>query len=449
MSFAKEFATNTIFAVILTFIIFLVSNPVVTYDGWQYISSGKSIVEGSMASNYFFVRKPGYPLIVSISHSLGWGLWGVVALQVFLFITAFRYLKNILLVQGLIKGHSKVLFRVSGTLSFLLLGGYLTYVLQQSLFSAFLLSVSGLGLKLYAKLVENPEKFIMFPQFMFSTITGFFLSETLVIIPMIEYFAILLILKAINSQEIKVIAKKIFFLVSTFIVPIIVSSVFWNNLSSELRKSPDYNIENVQDPFYGSSPSLTIFKRLGDLPPYPQVVIGSFFANLDLIKVQGWDGIVSAKPLNDEQQNFFLGAAPFLNSKQPKCSQYTSGSMLTVNKNFITEYATACFEPRFNRLLPPFQIYSVYYLLWIALVFFWLVSLFKRNNVTFYLLSLPALSLVIIYSFLGGGIGRYGAPAYPLIILCAIYRLNDEETFSKLLLKFRKNSSSLNPTIIA
>ena len=40
--------------------------PLVTYDSWQYLSSGKSIISGRFPEGYFLIREPLYPALVGV-----------------------------------------------------------------------------------------------------------------------------------------------------------------------------------------------------------------------------------------------------------------------------------------------------------------------------------------------------------------------------------------------
>jgi len=45
----------TLFSLAITF---LFGNPRVSYDGWQYLSSAKSIQDGTLAENFFGLDSP-------------------------------------------------------------------------------------------------------------------------------------------------------------------------------------------------------------------------------------------------------------------------------------------------------------------------------------------------------------------------------------------------------
>jgi hypothetical protein len=77
---------------LVTTIYLLLINPFISFDGWQYISSAKSLFDrNEMAQHYFWVREPGFPLLVKMFSINGSFLWGVIIFNFILFMLSFFY----------------------------------------------------------------------------------------------------------------------------------------------------------------------------------------------------------------------------------------------------------------------------------------------------------------------------------------------------------------------
>jgi hypothetical protein len=135
---------------LVTTIYLLLINPFISFDGWQYISSAKSLFDrNEMAQHYFWVREPGFPLLVKMFSINGSFLWGVIIFNFILFMLSFFYfyiqvMKSIKLNRNL----EHFCLAVSYIGSVTLVGGYagnfgkdLIIISTNLLFSALCISV--------------------------------------------------------------------------------------------------------------------------------------------------------------------------------------------------------------------------------------------------------------------------------------------------------------------
>ena len=111
----------------------LESNIGITYDGYQYLLSAKVLFSSSMGELYQWIREPGYPMFLSMFYNQNFDFSAIILFQSLILavsiIITFSYFylhsKNYLM---------KILYFFSGLLSFVLVYGYSTWILQQFFF---------------------------------------------------------------------------------------------------------------------------------------------------------------------------------------------------------------------------------------------------------------------------------------------------------------------------
>jgi hypothetical protein len=132
------------------------TNISITYDGYQYLVSAKVLFSNSMGELYQWIREPGYPFFLSIFYNLNFNYSAIIVFQSLLIalstIMAFSYFyllsKNSLL---------KFLYFFSGLLSFVLVYGYSTWILQQFFF----VFLTSLHLMLYFIIKFNKDRILL------------------------------------------------------------------------------------------------------------------------------------------------------------------------------------------------------------------------------------------------------------------------------------------------
>jgi hypothetical protein len=119
-------------------------HPVVTYDSWQYLSSGKSIADGTYLQNYFWVRQPGYPLLLAAVTLFTSNLWAIVFIQVALVSITYTALFQALArwIKTLPGFGTRTGLMIASGAAWLYVGGYVCVVGQQAVISCYLAALT-------------------------------------------------------------------------------------------------------------------------------------------------------------------------------------------------------------------------------------------------------------------------------------------------------------------
>ena len=394
-----------------TVTLMLFNSPHVTYDGWQYISSGQSIFDGTIYENYFFVRKPLYPLFVGLCLKISESLWTLLFVQTFFCVAAVGLLINSV-VNFFEKDRKKRIFHktILLILCCFVLGALPSFVLQQN---AILILFSVVARHLWnseTKQDKKNQEAIMnwFPWAFFSWIA--FLIGLEIYITMILLVIVLTIKGRITRKQLllTLVISSIFVIASNYTL---------NKIHENAQVSQNYNLTNLNDPFLKENfiDNMTV-QLLDPNPPYSQKVIRALLANLDLAPTVGWDGIYTSvyrdpgHPMAAFGLNHFLQNVSF-------CNNLPQEGVIAVKSEYVAIFE-GCKRPlvQVPKQIKPF-LYFLYLGVWPAIV---LTAVFGRPK--YALVWLPGI-LLSVYALLGAGISRYGMVVYPTIIIIAFANL--------------------------
>ena len=412
---------NSIF-VFITLSLLLLNTPHVTYDGWQYLSSGKSIFDGTYFENYFFVRDPIYPIFIGLCLKIFDSLWVILILQTYLCVVSIGLLIETVVNSTIQEKSKRILHKAFLAIAcWITLGSLPSFILQQN---AILILFAFVARKAW-KIDKRSEVEKLKTKDAWFTWT---LVLWIAFLISLEIFLIVLLLIVTLAVK-KRITRRSFFLIA------IVSSLLalattsgMSELHTNAQQSESYNKSNLNDPFLNEDFTTNLKRQLMNAnPPYTQKAIRAFLANLDLSPTVGWDGIYTDlyKEPGHPMRAFGLN---HLLQQIPLCNDFPKQGVIAVREGFVTKYE-GCLNPavHFPSVLKPF-IYGLYLIGWPLVV---LIAAFGRSK---RLLWLPGITLSV-YALLGAGISRYGMVVYPIIIIAAYVNL-------ELQVKARKTSDT-------
>jgi len=397
--------------ILLTFSILLLTRPIITYDGWQYLASGISLFDGSFLTNYFFLRQPLYPFFVGAIFSLTNSIWTIVAIQVFINILAIDLFLNTILNHTRFKTiqNKTAVKSCSAVLIWFCAGSFPSFILAQNLFTPFICIfisfVIRFSLSSYGK--KSTEREFLGWLITFSLLgLSYLLAKELFII----CFAWLLIYSLYRDRSFSRIA-----------VTAIGSSLLILGLSSSLKSIENKSrsssltiIQSDKDIFLANSLAANLKSRLLEDPPYSQTVIYAVLSNLDLVPTMGWDGIVEDKYLNPGHTARFFGLNHLMQLGN-KCNTFPASGVIAVNPSYVPTEMKSCFELTIS--VPDiikWPLYIIYLFLWPLIVAGYCYAVVRNLRKDIY--ALFPLVLVFGYAAIGAGISRYGSPVYPFII---------------------------------
>lgn len=392
----------------------MISTPFITYDGYQYISSAKAILESSMALNYFWVREPGYPAIISFFILLNNLTYLFIFQSLLYFYSSFRLIRVYAFCHNISRSNSLFLY-----LAFLVvtlwIGGYNFGVLQQSLMITIINLIVTELLKIEYQIKsnityrwENSTKLVLLG-----------IGSTLFADALRNFFLVLILLffiKNYNNKDISLKRKKYdLIFVGINIIVVFVISITWSNFKSANSKSL-YNNWNT-DANYSAS-----FKDyLKEISIYPKNGIDIFFSSWgslsNLTENRGWIGIVKQEvSRSDQYQNEWFGFGPLSSKTFSECLRNSNEEIISVRGNYGQEILSSTLCKVTNFYLP-FQINELVYLIWIALLLLYFRSILLIRKTSFTLFNFVPFIYVSQYALVGGALDRYGVPVYLLIAL--------------------------------
>jgi hypothetical protein len=408
----------------------LFGNPRVSYDGWQYVSSALAFDDGSLAENFFWVRQPGYPILINLSFYFGFSIWPLVIIQTLLFTSSYMFL--VWQVRRYFMDLSSRLFLIVTTLSYLFitsfLGGYNLVVLPQSITSAYLMVVVGVLLNYFRIASQNLISLgsIVTPTLTFPILVLIGFSIT----PILSYLTLFLHLVITCLSFVKhswidrhLDASYLFLARKSLVTGFFLSSISlglsylaWKNFAQGFIGSPTFNLSQLKDPFWGSGIS-NYFENLKADPQMLHFIPASFLALLMLIPNTGWNGIVIEKPSSFHSQNADVGFGLF-STNYPDCVSFPE-QVLAVNESYVRGLGlkNSCSLTELD--LPQLFFFPIM-LFWLAICLYWLWQVAIIRKPALLLLSSVPLLFLSSYAVLGGGIDRYGSSVYPIIIVIAL-----------------------------
>jgi hypothetical protein len=443
--YAKLFALLFLLSLIFTFgtaVIF--GAPEFGYDGWQYISSGKAILMGTMPENYFWVRQPLWPLLLAVPIYFGTNIWFVVLLSCVL--VSLGWSIFVLTVRSFVAPKlSARLFWSAALISavglWFYLGGYVMTPLQQAALVGYLLLLSSLSVVTFSARFDSESrmKIVSYTSgWILMTSAGYLLTSVYGLVALGSALVIV-ILRFSKSRELKV--KNVystFFAISLIAgsaVGLIASHLVWNSVVSNAISSPDFNEENTLDPFWEIDYVGNIRERVYQRTTYyAQEVFVSIFSLLDITQSRGWRGIDN-NPFRDDEVNinFAIGSRPFTDvvavcaeSLPWKYVQTNPDAMparakiITVDPEFVSGFQNSPQCKLTSQTLPQWFSLSGW-VMWISLLGAAILGLIRKPSGMRFALLTPPIVLIGTYGVTGGAIARYGIPAYyPIALIGAL-----------------------------
>lgn len=400
---------NSVFLAI-TFSLVLINTPHVTYDGWQYISSGKSLFDGTFFENYFFVRKPLYPLFLGLCLNFFGSLWAILLIQTYLCVATIGLLIEAVVNHTKQDKTQRILHKVLlGLVCWLILGSLPSFILQQN---AILILFAVIARMIWkgeysAEDHDKKTKYVWSRWALLASIS--FLISLEIFFMVLLLVIVLTIRKRLSLKNLLLVA-----LVSSLVA--IGVTFGFNQLHRNAQQANGYNTSNLSDPFLKEDLSKNLKDQLiNPNPPYTQKVVRGFLANLDLSPTVGWDGVYTeiyeepGHPMRAFGLNHIM-------QQMPLCNSFPEQGVIAVREEYVKQYE-GCINPMIqipNRLKP--ILYGLYLVYWPLIV---LIAIFGRYK---QFLWLPGIVLVV-YALLGAGISRYGMVVYPSVIMVAYANL--------------------------
>ena len=443
--YAKLFTLLFLLSLVFTFGTALIFGaPEFGFDGWQYISSGKSILTGTMPENYFWVRQPLWPLLLAVPIYFGANIWFVVLLSCILISLGWSVF--VVTVRGSIASNVPAKFFWLATLIpavgiWFYLGGYVMTPLQQAALVGYLLLLSSLSIVTFLATFDSNSKLkitIYAFAWVFMTSAGYLLTSVYGLVAVGCAFVIAVLrLSESRALRLKNLYSTFFAILLIFgsVAGLVASHLAWNSVVSNAISSPDFNEENTLDPFWEIDYLGNIKERVYQRTTYyAQEVFVSVFSLLDITQSRGWRGIDN-NPFRDDEVNinFAIGSRPFTDVvavcsdplpwrlvQESPDAMPTQAKVITVEPKFLSEFQNSPQCKLTTYTLPQWLSLSGW-IMWISLLGIAILGLIRRPSRLKFALLTPPIILVLAYGVTGGAIARYGIPAYyPIALLGAL-----------------------------
>jgi len=389
------------------------ASPNITYDSWQYLSSGMSLAQGTFPQGYFLIREPLYPLLISLIIGFGLSLRILVGFQFFLFLHALSMLWRMFRF-----GNEKTSRVIAATfwiaITVFLYGGYAAFVGQQIMM--FWLAVS----LLHAELTKGDRdvKAILGYHLgigFLASLCSVFLTVSLLIFWTSRFIVTLLNRRSL-SKSLKVLFSQG---PSWIIIGAIAAFSIWSLFRMSL---PEYQEQLASDRLVSQGMFGPHKSVLENGIPLETALITSFLANLDLVPNQGWGLDTSLGKALPGRPGYFFGSAPLLEGIDD-CVSKPSPPVPYVSSETL-EYFVDC-EESVGVNPPPLPMAIIWagsHLMGTLLLLLGLASIFFRlpNNKLMKLSWLLAFSISASYAVFLGGIPRYGMPSQILFMVLGL-----------------------------
>jgi hypothetical protein len=381
--------------------------PIVTYDSWQYLSSGLSLASGSFPDGFFLIREPLYPLFLGLMIWLGLPLQATVSVQFMFFFLA------MLVIWSIVRGESKPAIRgsIGIFIAFLatgLLGGYAAFLGQQTL----LLFLLALGIWVVNRAREGAKgrRLGVYSAFLVGSLFGF--TSIFLTIFLSLLFGALVALRILFRERRDSAGLRELGAVAMLLLGAIVAGGGWHVFRVGLVE------------FEGQVQSEAIVSN-GLIGPYEQVIragippetalLTSFLANLDLAPNQGWGLDILLSDQRPGSPNFFFGSAPWFGLSDP-CVKRPVGEIPFVSPQSLAMFVE-CEDFSPPRASSAIKVgWAAAHLLSSLLLLGGLLLWRRRVAPRVTLLWMSAISFSLGYALLLGGIPRYGMPSQMLLL---------------------------------
>jgi|GEM_PF-4898831 len=390
-------------------------NPFVSFDGWQYISSSKSLFSRSeMAQHYFWVREPGFPLLVKIFSFNNSFLWGLIIFNLILFMISFLYFfTQAMKCAKLNNKLENVCLFISYSGSLTLVGGYagnfgrdLVIISTNLLFSALCISV----FKNQTSNNSNVPKASLCLVLLFSSTLSKPLSYALGVT------LVLLLVGKFLIHRVKPKSFDLFLYPFSLVASLLLMPNYWREESKRAITSPFFNEQNLSDPFWDLS-AREILSRFSEDIVLVQTIPVVLLSLLGIGSNLGW--IFSRSNLQiSPSQNADIGYGLFA-QHYPNCNISQPHGFIA-NIEYLQEEVgqNLCGISEID--LPNILFYPTYmiYLLLLTLLLFSLKRIVSYSG-ALYLVSYlgSTLTYISFFAISGGAIDRYGALLIPIVFV--------------------------------
>lgn len=386
--------------------------PLITYDSWQYLSSGMSIISGRFPDGYFLIREPLYPALLAVLAFTPLGITPLIFVQALFFAIGLwmvsQTVSSMLGLQGLLSISVSSFFLF---FSFFFWGGYPAFVGQQVLMFFFFASIFALGARILRRQTISGFEFLLAATLgVMGALTSAFLLLSWGL-----FFAILFVIK-ISRSKLKLQRLLSFFLVITAFGG--TSLGLWLAARSEI---PAFSAQVSQeaalsDGVFGPHRAL-----IESAIPLESGFLASFLANIDLLPKQGWglDQYISGG--GNGTDSFVFGSAPL--TSPSVCTNFPEEGVQFVLPEMQDRFSNCSGSEiiaRSSVSLPTKVLWSVQHIIYFVSVLALLLYASKIAPFQLKIMLLYSLALPITYALLIGGIARYGMPAQIILFSIAM-----------------------------
>lgn len=401
------------FLLLITTVYALFINPFISFDGWQYISSAKSLFNsGQMAQHYFWIREPGFPFLTKVFSLNGSFLWGVIASNLLLFMLSYFYfftqsIKSLTLNR---KAENYCLI-ISYVGSVTLVGGYAGNFGRDLLIISTNLFFSALSISVFKNQISrgfNSSKTLLCLTLLFSSTLSkplsYAFAASFVLMIVGEYF----------THGVKRKSLELFLYAITLVASLILIPVYWRYELNKAIIDPLFNKQNFLDPFWDLSAGDILSRFTEDIVLVQSVPL----ALLSLLGVGSNIGWIFSR--NDVQispsQNADIGYGLFA-QHYPNCNSSKPHGFIA-NIEFLQEESEQALCGISTVDLPNVLFYPIY-ILYIFVLIRLLLSLrtiASSSGAICLIAHLGSASIYIsFFAISGGAIDRYGALLIPIV----------------------------------
>ena len=390
-------------------------NPFVSFDGWQYISSARSLFDRSeMNQHYFWVREPGFPLLVKVTTFNNSFLWGLIIFNLFLFMMCFFYFFTQVMKSTQMSNRLENIYLFISYLgSITLVGGYAGNFGRDSIIISTNLLFSALCISVFKNQTNTQTKLTKV-----SLCLTLLFSATLSK-PLSYAFGITLVLLLVGkhlTQREKPKLLDVSLYSSTLATGLIIIPFYWRKELGKAINDPLFNKQNFADPMWDLSVG-QILSRFSEDIVLIQTIPLVFLSLLGIGSNLGW--IFSRNEAQiSPSQNADIGYGLFA-QHYPNCNVSKPHGFIA-NIEFLQEEAGLKLCGISEIDLPNILFYPIYTIYFALLVLF-LFSLktVVSNSGGLYFVSYLGSTFVYIsfFAISGGAIDRYGALLIPIVFV--------------------------------
>jgi len=373
----------------------------VTVDGHLYMSSARALFTDKMVSNYYFIREPFFPFMLKIiKFFFGNNDLGVIAVQASLLsgslvIVAFIVLDTLKIKK--INIFLSILFIVFSLNPFFLMFSGL--ILQQSLFT-FSLTLLSLCIHLGFVAKQKVHQLYIFIFLILIQITNILIAKQFFVMNLVTMIVLIYVFYYKNSQLLPNPTKEP---KSRYFLLLLVSILFqfaiysvWDNFKDSTTKAG------------GTSDSF--FSDYRYLPPSP---VNGLTTYLDNFLALGHVG--TSNEFQFSELTIYL---EFMFHPNYRCGAYDSFEMLPYtddsNKYLNLNCRSFHLQQFYVKFFPLFEFFYVAGYLF-AITTYMLIPIIRSVRRLF-LVFLPYIVFLTLYTYLIAGIDRYGVSVYPFTV---------------------------------